>query len=365
MNVQCESCRQSFETPVTEVGRIEYARCKNVFRVRYRFRTPCPHCKQIIQLTPHGSHSALGIPCSIATDEPTEAFNAPPPAISPDDPTLPRTLMPELPNSPPPKVNIKTPEEPPKNLRFRLIESFKGRPAPVHVALRPRKRPPFPFLKILLLVIISVSTILTIGLTILAFQSGKDKAEVIPATPGPEIPPPRENIRPSNPLPQGGPENDSDVVDDSPPPKPVKPTIKSIPGKKTAALYIPKIEKVTSSYGLRRDPFNEDLKFHGGIDIAADDRSEVKAALDGRVTYVGPKGGYGNVVILDHKDGYETLYGHLAKSLVKEGAKIKQGDLLGLVGTTGRTTGPHLHFELRKDGRKVDPLRAKLMARKS
>ncbi len=111
----------------------------------------------------------------------------------------------------------------------------------------------------------------------------------------------------------------------------------------------------TSGFGMRRDPFSKRMVFHGGIDIAAPSGTPVYASRSGNIAFSGEKGGYGKLVVIDHSFGYETLYGHLSEIRVTEGAEVKKGDLIGYVGSTGRSTGPHLHFELRKNGRKVRP----------
>lgn len=126
-------------------------------------------------------------------------------------------------------------------------------------------------------------------------------------------------------------------------------------------LYLPPLSKVTSPYGVRLDPFTKKIAFHGGIDFKAKKGSEVNAALNGTVEYAGRKGLYGNVVILKHKKGYKTLYAHLHKPLVKKGQKVTRKDVIGLAGSTGRSTGPHLHFELHHKGKKKDPLQADLI----
>lgn len=113
---------------------------------------------------------------------------------------------------------------------------------------------------------------------------------------------------------------------------------------------------ISSPFGRRSSPFSRRTDMHTGIDIAVDKQSSVVAVADGLVVYAGYKGAYGNMVLIDHGNGYETLYGHLSKALAKVGEKICRGEQLGLVGTTGRTTGPHLHFEVRLNGRPKDPL---------
>ena len=123
---------------------------------------------------------------------------------------------------------------------------------------------------------------------------------------------------------------------------------------------LPHVE--SSGYGWRDDPFQRFRKFHKGTDFKAERGTPVLAAGGGTVRIAGVQNGYGNVVYIDHGDGLITRYGHLAKILVKAGATITAGDKLGLVGATGRATGPHLHFEVRIAGRAVDPVLAMRIA---
>ncbi len=112
----------------------------------------------------------------------------------------------------------------------------------------------------------------------------------------------------------------------------------------------------TSGFGVRRNPFNHrHSEFHSGIDIACPMKSKIFAARDGRVVFAGFKGGYGNLVVLRHEHGYYSYYGHLSRALVRPGQAVRRGAVIALSGNTGRTTGPHLHFEIRKGGRPVNP----------
>ncbi len=112
---------------------------------------------------------------------------------------------------------------------------------------------------------------------------------------------------------------------------------------------------VTSDFGQRLDPYTADRVMHGGIDIAAPHGKEVYAPSDGTVVFAGLEGGYGNVLVIDHGYGIKTRYGHLAKMLVKAGDKVKRGALIAAVGNTGRSTGPHLHYEVRVNGIPQNP----------
>lgn len=113
--------------------------------------------------------------------------------------------------------------------------------------------------------------------------------------------------------------------------------------------------KISSKFGMRKDPFSSRATFHGGIDISAPHGASVCASQEGKVVFSGWKNGYGKLIILRHKYGYETYYGHLSKMSVKKGDNVKAGANIGLVGMTGRSTGPHLHFELRKKGVRSRP----------
>lgn len=115
--------------------------------------------------------------------------------------------------------------------------------------------------------------------------------------------------------------------------------------------------RVSSHFGLRVHPIRKFSTKHQGVDLAAPENSHVRAILEGRVVFAGPYAGYGNLVTIDHGHGYVSLYGHLSEIKVVVGAKIPAGTLIGRVGSSGMATGPHLHFEWRKDGKAQDPLR--------
>ena len=112
---------------------------------------------------------------------------------------------------------------------------------------------------------------------------------------------------------------------------------------------------VTSGFGPRVSPFTEKPAWHDGLDIGAAANAPVQAPAQGRVTSVGFDSKLGNVVKLDHGFGIETLYGHMAKALVKEGQRVKRGDVVGLVGSSGLATGPHLHYMVKVNGQTFDP----------
>jgi murein DD-endopeptidase MepM/ murein hydrolase activator NlpD len=117
------------------------------------------------------------------------------------------------------------------------------------------------------------------------------------------------------------------------------------------------IKRVSSIFGNRKDPFTGRLAFHSGIDFAAAQGTTVFSAGAGTVSFVGQISGYGNVVEVTHEGGLVTRYGHLSAFLVKEGDVVSTGDPIARVGSTGRSTGPHLHFEVRTDDTAVDPAR--------
>ena len=117
--------------------------------------------------------------------------------------------------------------------------------------------------------------------------------------------------------------------------------------------------RVSAPYGLRVDPFVQKYKPHEGIDFSVSRGTPVYATAVGKVVEVvvrhRPNQGYGRYVVVDHGNGYQTKYAHLQRTLVKEGQRINRHDTIGLVGDTGRSTGPHLHYEVIKDGKKLNP----------
>jgi len=121
-------------------------------------------------------------------------------------------------------------------------------------------------------------------------------------------------------------------------------------------LY-PVVGRISSYFGERSDPFTGVPNYHNGIDIVNRPGTPIRAAMDGSVADVGFNYNYGNYVILKHAGGYQTLYGHMTRYLVTRGQKVRQGDTIGELGTTGYSTGPHVHFSIFKNGQAVDPLR--------
>ena len=122
-------------------------------------------------------------------------------------------------------------------------------------------------------------------------------------------------------------------------------------------LAVPVAGSVTSGFGSRLHPLFETTRMHNGVDFSAPTGTPVKAADAGTVAVAGSRGGYGITVIIDHDNGLATLYGHLSRLAVGEGAKVARGAVVGYVGSTGYSTGPHLHFEVRVNGTPVDPMR--------
>jgi murein DD-endopeptidase MepM/ murein hydrolase activator NlpD len=113
--------------------------------------------------------------------------------------------------------------------------------------------------------------------------------------------------------------------------------------------------RIGSRFGPRLHPILGFVRMHHGVDVGARTGTPVRAAGPGKVIRAGNAGAYGNLVAIDHGDGSETRYAHLSKTLVETGATVRRGEVIGEVGNTGLSTGPHLHFELRVDGSPVDP----------
>ncbi|MFO7911824.1 MAG: M23 family metallopeptidase [Desulfotignum sp.] len=137
--------------------------------------------------------------------------------------------------------------------------------------------------------------------------------------------------------------------------------IKELEKKKNLLASTPSIRPVegwvTSGFGYRKSPFTGKRDFHAGLDISNKTGTEIIATADGKVSYASRKALLGNLVTIDHGYGRVTRYGHLDKILVKRGQRLKRGDVVGHMGNTGQSTGPHLHYEVRINGAPVDPVK--------
>ena len=117
------------------------------------------------------------------------------------------------------------------------------------------------------------------------------------------------------------------------------------------------LNRIASGFGYRIDPVYKTVKMHAGLDFAAPQGTPIYATANGTVSPAGNTGdGYGNHVVINHGYGYETLYGHMFKVKARAGQKVKRGEIIGYVGSTGKTTGPHCHYEVHKNDRPVDPV---------
>lgn len=115
--------------------------------------------------------------------------------------------------------------------------------------------------------------------------------------------------------------------------------------------------RLSSGFGKRHHPINKVKQHHHGIDLAAPAGTPIRAIADGQVMFADPYAGYGKLIVLRHSNGLTSHYGHCAKITMQPGASVRAGDIIGTVGSTGISTGPHLHFELRKDGSPLNPER--------
>lgn len=126
--------------------------------------------------------------------------------------------------------------------------------------------------------------------------------------------------------------------------------------KSDEEITVPVHGEITSEYGNRTNPVSGEYLMHSGVDIAASQGTEIRAAYSGIVSEVGSNSVGGNYISLVHKDGSETLYCHCSKIIAEKGDVIRAGETIALVGSTGRSTGPHLHFEITVDGKTENPL---------
>ena len=131
-------------------------------------------------------------------------------------------------------------------------------------------------------------------------------------------------------------------------------------GEDSSSIGLPVHGRMTSGFGNRFHPILGYVRFHDGVDLAASAGTPIVAAADGRVVGAGWRGGYGQQVQIAHADGISTLYGHMSRIAAYAGEIVHKGEVIGYVGSTGLSTGPHLHFEVTKNGRPVNPMSVKL-----
>jgi murein DD-endopeptidase MepM/ murein hydrolase activator NlpD len=179
---------------------------------------------------------------------------------------------------------------------------------------------------------------------------------------GPQEPPPSE-ISPSLPA--------ESVRPERLPPSQVDGTAdfrqqSSLEGEELVRGWIAPVDgRLSSQFGRRADPFTQASRFHRGIDIAAPEGAPIRAVQAGTVLFSGYLRGYGNAIVVEHAGGYRTLYGHASRNLVKEGDPVSADQIIAEVGSSGRSTGTHLHFELQKGGEQLDPRKFLLAAGRS
>lgn len=123
------------------------------------------------------------------------------------------------------------------------------------------------------------------------------------------------------------------------------------------SMCIPVSGRITSEYAYRTHPISGEYRFHSGLDIGANMGDNIKSVLDGKVTEIDTEGetSYGKYIIVSHSSGTSTLYGHCSKIIATKGQSVKKGDVIAKVGSTGNSTGPHLHFEVRVNGTRLNP----------
>ncbi|MFT3744529.1 MAG: M23 family metallopeptidase [Pyrinomonadaceae bacterium] len=180
------------------------------------------------------------------------------------------------------------------------------------------------------------------------------------AIPAPQPETTTDYTRPSTPtdlaLNSGGPDDGAEVDGED---SELEAQLKQIRAKADPA-FIPNmwahLGKINNEFGFRRNPFGgRSYEFHPGMDIDGERGDQVFAPANGTVIKAGFTGGYGNMVEIDHGNGLTSRYGHMSKIETEVGANIKRGDLVGLIGSTGRSTGPHLHYELRLNDKSINP----------
>lgn len=351
LRIECQSCQHVFEVAASAAGTAAIVGGANVFKIRYDRVLPCARCAAVLQLEIRGP-KIYGLPKTANAVEKTEfalhptaeATEVAPAPLANPGPTV-RVKIGALAEQGA-AIQAQTKVKPFRILSDenapRRISMYKAKIEPV----RPRgaslrKHGP--------IIGIGVGLALTFVLIFSSAWSSKggaNRADIQGMA--------QESLEDE--LAEGGPPEDVVLNEETPSTRDPLAELKHAP----AILELPSINSLTSGFGIRLDPFSHRLAFHGGIDFKANTGAKVVASLDGKVIFAGRNGKYGNLIRIAHPGGYETRYAHLSNIKVTKGQKVKKGTLIGLVGSTGRSTGPHLHFELMKNGKKIDPLVAEL-----
>jgi len=392
MKILCNNCKHFFEVNPEKEGRVQYSKTKSIFRVELILKSPCPKCKTPLKVLSNEKQEHIGYPYEptvskkiqkpvptpktevSATDETRIAIASEaetrikePSIQTKKEPTQTQAMEPK--REPTIKKNITLEDRVRLKLQERLdshhrysVQSFKKPEA----LKKSRSKIVIPNLEkishhaskpaVYLSLITLVGAVLMFTIMQSVFE--EDEAATIASKEPPKMEESLEEFEPTH--------HDDSVGGPSYPSETDKKTgLEDETIKKMTSnlqiLHLPPLRQVTSTYGIRLDPFTKKLAFHAGVDFKADTGTKIEAAMDGVVKSAGRKSMYGNAIVIKHDNGYETLYGHLSKMLVKQGDKIKQKDIIGLAGSTGRSTGPHLHFELIKNGKKIDPLSTDLL----
>ncbi|MCB0327329.1 MAG: M23 family metallopeptidase [Bdellovibrionales bacterium] len=386
MKIQCNRCGHEFESPVQKAGNVHFTKCKNVFKVDYRLKVPCPQCKHVLGLEQKipNKETIVGVALEVDSEQ-TQVFIDPEQAKEKYKKYAQKIKSNQnnsLVGNRPPKEEKALLDIRVKTKRKTRIDSMQELTYEDNVktqmkAFRPissqmeselgsfeirglkKNRVPQFYIsnKAKQAILVGTLTLLTIitSITALMTKKGVEEETLHISTKEQAISDFQKSLDMQDEVlsAQGGPVQFSTKEMEH-----NHKTLEIDVESSIALLHIPELRSLTSSYGLRLDPFTKRLAFHGGLDFRGRRGDPVEAALEGKVSFVGRNGNYGKMVIIKHKNGYETRYAHLDKIYVDKGAKVEKGHKVGAIGSTGRSTGPHLHFELRKNGKKLDPLQA-------
>jgi murein DD-endopeptidase MepM/ murein hydrolase activator NlpD len=421
MKILCNHCKHFFEVDPEKDGRIQYSKTKSIFRVELILKSPCPECASKLKVITNEKKENIGYvyeptaakkvaprpaekkqPSQVTSTSETvynPAPKKPVVAIAPKEKATPKqTVISKVTSLENAETRIAiTPDEITGEKKLPTVNKSKKAPVledQVKVKLKQRldsfhrynvqsykintpasstkkknKKFYIPNVskiayhasqpKVYITGLTLVAVFIISGVMKMVFDSSQD-AQVM-AQKEPEMESTLEEFEPTHPHDAaGGPSFPSELdkktgLEDE--------TIRKMKSN-LQILHLPPLNQVTSTYGIRLDPFTKKLAFHAGVDFKANTGTKIEAAMDGVVKFSGRRNMYGNAVIIKHDNGYESLYGHLSKINVKQGQIIKQKDIIGLAGSTGRSTGPHLHFELIKNGKKIDPLSTDLITTK-